>query len=117
MNYLRVIPRDFFNESKLLKGLGRLSLLELNGNRYNIKIRLERDEQSPFTIKQNPFTGNLYDASTLVYINDKIVSVSQQYNCKASYGLIWENNDSSDFVFKDNGEFTEEFIENFKIQF
>lgn len=55
MNYIRVIPRDFFNESKLLKCMGQLSLKILDCQLpKGIEMYIEGDGQ-PFQIGLSNF--------------------------------------------------------------
>lgn len=53
MSYKRVIPRDFFNESKLLKCLGKLSIAVLDRKLGPIDIEDDLDPDKGFKIEQS----------------------------------------------------------------
>lgn len=109
MSYTRVIPRDFFNESKLLKCMGQLSLKILDGMLpEGIKIEIDECGQ-PFEIHQTN-DGRLYLNDYDVTINDTYVSLSTTYNSKDNYPLICFHDDVETTVFDDNGDFTQDFI-------
>lgn len=65
--YIRVVPRDLFNESKLLKCLGALYIAsESTGDR--VQIDIEHDGKA-FDVQQDPADGSIYVANVGVYIN------------------------------------------------
>lgn len=107
--YTRVIPRDFFNEAKLLKCMGLLAL----------KI-LDRQTPVPIEIEETgePFEIVLHDDGSLqvinypVIINGRVPRFSTVYNSKDSYPFFVSTWDYEEIrVFTETGEFTEEFIE------
>jgi hypothetical protein len=110
MSYQRVIPRDFFNEAKLLKCMGQLSLKILDGMLPDgVKIRID-ECGLPFDVHQTD-DGRLFLNDYDVTINDTYVSMSTTYNSKDSYPLVCYHDDVETTVFDENGNFTEEFIE------
>lgn len=110
MSYTRVIPRDFFNEAKLLKCMGHLSLKILDGM-LPAGVKIEIDEcGEPFDIDITG-SGQLYMSNYNVTINDTLVSITSTYNSKEPFPLICYYDDTEYCVFDDNGEFTAEFIE------
>lgn len=113
MSYTRVIPRDFFNEAKLLKCMGQLSLKILDGLLpEGIKIEIDENGE-PFEISQTS-DGRLFISNYDATINDTYVSLSTTYNSKEPFPLVCFHDDVETVVFDDNGEFTPEFIERFK---
>ena len=70
LDYLRVIPRDLFNEGKLLTELGFLSLA-IHDNKDNIATVLEmvltNDEDQGFCITQNDSDGSICVKNLFVY--------------------------------------------------
>lgn len=106
--YRRVIPRDLFNESKLLKCLGQLSLLAHD----QLLPGLEMDNSGgPFVIDQRPEDGGLYVRSGVVCSVAKTpLTLYSHYNSKKPYPLLCANNDWEEiWVFHDDGGVTEEF--------
>ena len=106
-NYTRVAPRDFFNEAKLLKCLGQLTLAMLD-RKTPCKIGMIEDS--------GPFEIALMDDGHLTVINREfniknvIVIMKTTYNSKANYPLLVEHEYCEYTVFDEDGEFSEEFI-------
>lgn len=110
MSYTRVIPRDFFNEAKLLKCMGQLSLKILDSQLpQGIKIHID-ECGLPFEISLTT-DGRLFLKDYDVTINDTYVSMSTTYNSKDNYPLICYHDDIEYTVFDEHGNFTEEFIQ------
>ena len=110
MNYTRVIPRDFFNEAKLLKCLGQLSLKVLDGKTpTGLDIAFD-DSGEAFSIVQDDSDGSIYVANYPITINDYQVWFKTPLNSKDAYPLFCEWEYENYTVFNDKGEFTEEFI-------
>lgn len=113
MSYTRVIPRDFFNEAKLLKCMGQLALKILDGMLPDgLKIEINESGE-PFNILLTD-DGRLFISNYETTINDVYVSMSTTYNSKDAFPLVCFHDDDETTVFDDNGEFTEEFITRFK---
>jgi hypothetical protein len=111
MPYTRVIPRDLFNEAKLLKCLGHLALtLHDYEGRWPLTLNHE-DPESGFVIDQDENTGNLYCLNLeLTHGEDRTIGLSSVYNSKSPYPLIFSVDDDGDYVFDDNGNFSAEFL-------
>lgn len=112
MSYTRVIPRDLFNESKLLKSLGRLALLHHEGRTPPFMI-VESDGGS-FEIDQNQDDGGLFVSSGLKvfceYDGEQTeLDLRSNYNDKSNFSLVCYNCDDCVDVFTEHGELTEEF--------
>jgi len=108
MNYQRVLPRDLFNESKLLKCLGKISLLILD--RF-IGLRFEHhDANQGFHVCQNE-DGDLYCDNLRFYLpGHRQVYFYSLYNCKSPWPLICIDDDEGVIeVFDDNGELSNDF--------
>lgn len=114
-NYQRVLPRDLFNEAKLLKCLGRLFLMQAN-NQLNPNIRLEHDTSlnAGFTINQDQSDGSFFVSNISVYVNDVLFYHCANLNCKDAYPLILtcSKTDEEFYVFDDNGNLASEFSQN-----
>tara|TARA_Y100001972_G_C7615727_1_gene308730 strand:- start:799 stop:1152 length:354 start_codon:yes stop_codon:yes gene_type:complete len=98
----RAIPRDLFNEAKLLKCWGNLSL-KIHDNLSPVPMRIEWDNQ-PFDIKYD-IDGDTYIANMKLYVNDQIQEVRCLMNSKDNYPMIFQNN--LEYVFDNMGNFNE----------
>ena len=111
--YLRVVPRDFFNEAKLLKCLGRLSLFILDSRDGIHRHLFEEYDHKPFDIRQTE-DGDTFVLNYKVYFmrNKKQVRLYSFMNSKENYPLYFVNEDSEsyDYVFDEEGDFTKEFL-------
>lgn len=107
--YFRAIPRDLFNEAKLLKCLGQIALAELD-KVFPENVEISYDGK-PFNIIQD-VDGNLECANLTLYKNNEEVILFHPLNNKGSYPLraeFWGEKDVS--VFNENGSFSKEFID------
>lgn len=106
--YMRVIPRDLFNEAKLLKCVGRLCLLIHNGTGI---------EGMAFDHDDEPFDIELLDAGYLQIGNirftlrDHTIAIIAQYNSKEQYPLYLYYDYCEYRVFDEAGNFEPEFVE------
>lgn len=114
-NYNRVIPRDFFNEAKLLKCFGVLALKVLDCQvPQGINISIEESGEA-FKVKLDQINGSLHIVNYPVSINGEIVEVGTQYNSKDNFPFYCYINYCEILIFDEDGNFSEEFIENFNI--
>jgi hypothetical protein len=108
-NYMRVMPRDLFNEAKLLKCMGRLMLL-IHDNR--IPVAMSHNEPDKFDIA-------LMDEGSLTICNLEICIKGKNglhpylfktiYNSKSNFPLFVQHENCDYLVFDEEGYFTEEF--------
>jgi hypothetical protein len=132
MSYTRVLPRDLFNESKLLKCLGQLALNVHDGCAGSLEVK---HTGAPFHIKQDPSDGSFYEAGIEWYCwipvpppkllgsLDRVFSRSWRMplffraplNSRVSYHLyVTYKDDTGDHelaVFEEDGTMTHEFCE------
>ena len=112
MSYQRVIPRDLFNESKLLKCLGQLALTIHEGiGPKGLKADHQGDE---FRINQRAGDGGLFVEIGLQFMAGEYeLTLYTSYNSKDPYPLIcetWPDYEFSEtYVFDDDGKITDEF--------
>ena len=111
MSYIRVIPRDFFNESKLLKCMGRVTILSEVTPEIDIEVE-ERNE--PFDIQLNELWGKLEVVNYPVTVNGERIKMGTEYNSKDNYPLILMYGNEEVRVLDEAGDFTEDFINTFK---
>lgn len=108
LNYQRVIPRDLFNEAKLLKCMGKLSLAILDGF---APARMQMNEpDEPFQV------GLMNDGYlTITNLEVKILDTRHlfrtQYNSQANFPLVVTHDYCDYRVFDEAGEWDEEFLD------
>lgn len=108
--YKRVCPRDLFNESKLLKCVGKLCLKILDGM-TPVPMKYNDDNTIRFNVEQDE-AGNLHIRNLPIYIKGIRYKFHTTYNCKSNYPLFVETDKYEEYlVFDEDGEFAEEFIE------
>lgn len=115
--YERVIPRDLFNESKLLKCLGRLCLLIHNEVCHGLTVVHETESHPGFVLAQDPSDGSFYcnnltfktRRGTVVHVRTAL-NARGQFPCYATFDEEYEEV----AVFDDSGELTLEFLENIR---
>lgn len=108
IDYQRVIPRDFFNEAKLLKCMGRMALL--------IHDELAPKNCKIIEISDAPLIGLSYDGALAVvnyplFISGIEYHIRTTYNSKGNYPAHVMHEDVEVEIFDDDGSFTQEFIE------
>jgi hypothetical protein len=105
MNYMRVIPRDLFNEAKLLKCLGQISLLVHDGKIQGLSIEHEH-EMSGFVIEQNGDDGSIY-VTNLHFFDDQgePVEFHHPLNAKGNYPMIMTYKGEEYYPLNEKGQF------------
>lgn len=114
MSYIRVIPRDLFNEANLLKCLGALYIaLETVGEH---RARFGVEDVDRFDIFQSPDDGSIYVANLPFSIGGIAYHLSRPLNSRAPWPLYaqrsWpgsEDDDSVVPVFDDSGKLSPDF--------
>lgn len=113
MDYQRVIPRDLFNESKLLKCLGQLALIIHDGVDVHEDLNLEHDQEEflGFNIDKDESDGGLYVSNLILTIENDVIMVYTPYNSKDPYPLVFVKCDGvgEGKVFTDEGKLSQEF--------
>lgn len=112
-SYQRVVPRDFFNEGKLLKCMGILALAILD-NTVPKNINIEIDENgNSFEIILDEMWNILYVANYPITINGNGYLIGTNYNSKDPLPFVVVYEDYEIEIFDSTGSFSEEFIEVF----
>ena len=111
INYQRVLPRDLFNESKLLEQIGRVCLAIHDGKLNKLEINHDGSE---FDIQLSN-EGSLYISNLEFCSEDLPVTFSTTYNSRIKNPLLFFNRwtEEDRFVFEDSGEFTKYFLDLF----
>ena len=116
MNYHRVIPRDLFNESMLLKCLGSLSLAILDGAEGTSRLSFKHnDEKRGFIIGMDHSDGSIRCGNLILNFMDKFpIDLFHTMNNRQPWPLKFEWLGDTGDVFNENGSLSEEFINLFK---
>lgn len=110
--HCRVIPRDFFNEAKLLKCFGQLALKIADCNLPDGLIIEIEESGDPFNVVLMD-EGSLTISNYRTLVNRFPVIFKTTYNSKSAYPFFCELDYCDYEVFDNIGEFTEEFINAF----
>lgn len=84
MNYVRVMPRDLFNEASLLKCLGKLWML----TEYYDTLEIIKHDSGAFDIRQDQSDGSIHVANVHIFIKEKAYRVFRPLNSKEEWP-IW----------------------------
>jgi len=108
MPYDRVLPRDLFNEAKLLKCLGQLALLIHSGPgmKWPLKLQLTSAVSAGFRVDQDKGDGCLFVRNLRCSLHGRVIKLSSAYNSKEPYPLLFDDVGS---VFNDDGTLSTEF--------
>lgn len=111
MSYVRVIPRDLFNEASLLKCLGHLQIM-LETTPGDAKFEVE--DVPMFDIRQDESDGSIHVANLPFSVGGRTVHLSRPLNSRNSWPLNLSVPDEPDFepfrVFEETGFFTESML-------
>jgi hypothetical protein len=112
MSYVRVIPRDLFNESKLLKCWGQLSLLihEGRGIRWPLRVENENTEERGFVIDLDHGYGGLFVHNLSLWMGERPFYLYVPINSREPYPLLLvdEDTDEEHTVFNEDGSLSNE---------
>ena len=110
--YIRVLPRDLFNEGKLLKCIGKISLHIHDANKTLRGLKFEHDG-SFFMVCQSEQDGSLSLANITFKLGDKELYLYTKYNSREDWPLFASfNEDNTDEVnvFDLFGNFHDDFL-------
>ncbi len=111
MSYNRVIPCDLFNEAKLLKCLGQLSLVIHGGVGVPDGLVLEHEDPwEAFIIRRDDSSGALYCENLSCGYAGRLIGLRCPLNSKEAYPLFYVLDDQEDAVFKPDGTLSMEFL-------
>ena len=108
--YRRVIPRDLFNEAKLLKCMGQLALLIHDGVGVPRGLELVHDDSvnQGFVIEQDDSDGSLFVSNLTLRFKGRVIVLKSPYNSRDCYPLWYGPDDEQ--VFNDDGSFATDFL-------
>lgn len=104
----RVIPRDFFNDSKLLKCLGQFQLCAKHTGANGLDFEIKYDGE-PFEIFQHDSDGSLSVLNYSVFLKGSPVALYIPYNAKENYPLIGLYKGEEYYIFDEKGKFMPNF--------
>jgi hypothetical protein len=111
MSYARVLPRDLFNESKLLKGLGQLTLLIHNGLKWPLTVEHNHTDAG-FAIGQHQSDGSTYCHNVTIRLHGKALELSSPLNCRSPFPMtLYDDAEGELPVFNEDGSLADEFTE------
>lgn len=105
MGYIRVLPRDLFNESDLLKCLGRLWIVTENGNH---SAKFETEDCEVFDIQQNDDDGSIYVANVSFTVNGDECQIFRPLNSRRKWSVYCHTIDDDIQIFTESGDLTDE---------
>jgi hypothetical protein len=107
-DYVRVIPRDLFNEAGLGKAMGRVYILL---EEHCVEdAQLLPEQVSSFDIKQDQSSGNIRVVNIQFKVGDQEWYLERPLNTRASWSLLARLPDYSEEieVFNEDGSFTDD---------
>lgn len=122
LNYTRIVPRDLFNESKLLKCLGQLALLihdgvDKNGRATPGSLEVHHDETDEFRIGQRQCSGDFYCDTVGFVVRDtrsgmprRLLDLRSSLNSREPYPLICTTKNDEISVFNGDGTLSDNFL-------
>lgn len=114
MSYIRVIPRDLFNEANLLKCYGRIWINLETANLYGVELVHDGDA---FDIQQDESSGATYVSNVRLIVRDKVIALRRGLNSRECWPLVAVLEDEEEIpVFLDDGSFSPEMLEFLKGQ-
>jgi len=110
VSYVRVLPRDLFNEANLLKCYGQLWLLLDNGAFPDASVEYDEDG-SPFDVYQGQDTGAICLRNVNLVVRGDVCALERPLNSRRAWPLYAETPDGDVLdVFDDAGQFTPEMV-------
>lgn len=110
MAYVRVLPRDLFNEADLLKCIGRL-WIELDRIGCT-KARIVEEDLPSFVVDQDDSDGSIYVSNLTFEVDGVAHRLRRPLNARGSHPLV-DMGPDDDFdpirVFDDDGSLSESF--------
>lgn len=110
MSYRRVVPRDLFNEAKLLKCLGALYIAAEHFDNETLHVEHANEgSRDGWDIQQDETDGSIFCANVSVMLRGAAVHCYTPLNSKRPYPLWASIGDELYEVFTDEGKLTGDF--------
>lgn len=109
MSYLRVIPRDLFNEANLLKCYGRIYI---NLETANVReVELEHNGGA-FDIEQNEMDGSIFVSNVKLVVRGEVCCLFRPMNSREEWPLYLLGEGADEIaVFSEDGSFSQEMVD------
>lgn len=104
--YLRVVPRDLFNEASLLKCYGRLAL-ELEGHALP-GVQMKPGQMIAFVVQQDQSSGDISCRNIWVEAGERIIFFRRPLNARDPWPL-WTADGETE-VFTEEGKLSPAFL-------
>lgn len=101
-NYKRVLPRDAFNEAKLLKCVGKLTLMIEDGELSAWHYHYDGDA---FNIVQDQSDGSISVGNIKFWRNKKQVHIFTALNSKEIWPALMRDGEDDYYLFGENGRY------------
>lgn len=109
MSYIRVIPRDLFNEANLLKCYGKIYINLETANIPDVELEHNGDA---FNVEQDENSGNLSLSNVTLKVRGKAFQPYRPLNSRAAWPLyLVDENGEEIEVFEEDGSFTDEMFD------
>lgn len=107
-----MLPRDLFNEAKLLKCLGQLCLL-IHEGKCSLKVIHDTKYWEGFNIQQDPGDGDIFVVNLVVYTKSgKRITVDTGVNAREPYPMVFNFGVVTEQpLFTDDGQLSPEYFE------
>ena len=103
MSYIRVLPRDAFNEAKLLKCVGKITLLIEDGMLPGWSYEYDG---APFEVEQNAADGSISIRNVTFTKGGTDIWLSTPLNSKRAWPVMASGDEyEGTFLFDDSGQF------------
>lgn len=102
MSYKRVLPRDAFNEAKLLKCIGKLTLMIEDGELPAWHYHYDGE---PFGITQDESDGSIFVSNITFWRSKKQVNVFTPLNSKDAWPALMRDGEDDYYLFNEAGEY------------
>lgn len=114
MAYIRIIPRDLFNEANLLKCYGQIYINLETSCTPHVVLEPEAVHE-PFDVVQDEDSGNLSIANVQLMVNGMAQRLYRPMNSRQPWPLYTLNQAGDEIsVFDDTGKFTQELLDYFE---
>lgn len=103
MSYKREIPRDLFNEAKLLKQLGKIELIVNHTGPNEIGLKTEWDREA-FDIRQDPGDGSIYCTNFKLFLDEVEIELYNPLNAREDWPLMARYKGEDYYMFDGDGK-------------